>query len=145
MRRFKIQTGNMGPPPPPRQGLKGVMHKISNKHVTYTKYYCLNKCTWPTSITENYWALNLIPHFHIFPCNDKHFLTEPEGNSFKFCLPRETLRFETNKINCFPRDQSSSELLYSWKCWSWKFIKPCCNSSCGQHLWVLEHYCPLTS
>ena len=36
--------------------------------------------------------------------------------------PRETLRFEGNKINCFPRDQSLSDLLYSWK-----FIKPRCN------------------
>ena len=26
---------------------------------------------------------------------------------------RETLRFEGNKINCFPRDQSLSDLLYS--------------------------------
>ena len=25
---------------------------------------------------------------------------------------RETLRFEGNKINCFPRDQSLSDLLY---------------------------------
>ena len=27
--------------------------------------------------------------------------------------PRETLRFEENKINCFPRDQSLSDLSYS--------------------------------
>ena len=27
--------------------------------------------------------------------------------------PTETLRFERNKINCFPRDQSLSDLLYS--------------------------------
>ena len=27
--------------------------------------------------------------------------------------PRETLRFEGNKINCFPKDQSLSDLLYS--------------------------------
>ena len=27
--------------------------------------------------------------------------------------PRGTLRFEGNKINCFPRDQSLSNLLYS--------------------------------
>ena len=26
--------------------------------------------------------------------------------------PRETLRFEGNKMNCFPRDQSLSDLLY---------------------------------
>ena len=31
---------------------------------------------------------------------------------------------EENKINCFPKDQSLSDLLYSWKFWSWKFIKP---------------------
>ena len=53
-------------------------------------------------------------------------MTEPEGNSFKFCLPRKTLRFEGNKINCFPRDQSSGELLYSWK-----FIKPRCIAFCN--------------
>ena len=27
--------------------------------------------------------------------------------------PRETLRFEESKINCFPRNQSLSDLLYS--------------------------------
>ena len=27
--------------------------------------------------------------------------------------PRETLRFEGNEINCFPRDQSLTDLLYS--------------------------------
>ena len=37
------------------------------------------------------------------------------------------LRFEWNKINCFPRDQCFSDLLYSWKFWNWKFIKPRCN------------------
>ena len=31
---------------------------------------------------------------------------------------------EENKINCFPKEQSLSDLLYSWKFWSWKFIKP---------------------
>ena len=31
---------------------------------------------------------------------------------------------QSNKINCFPRDQSLCNLLYSWKFWSWKFIKP---------------------
>ena len=49
-------------------------------------------------------------------------MTGPEGNS-EFCFPRismfpetksrETLRFEGNKIHCFPRDQSLSDLLYS--------------------------------
>ena len=38
-------------------------------------------------------------------------------------LPRGTLRFEGNKINCCPRDQSLSDLLYSWK-----FTKPNCDS-----------------
>ena len=42
-------------------------------------------------------------------------------------VSRETLRFEENKINYFPRDQSLSDLLYSWKVWNWKFTKPCCN------------------
>ena len=54
--------------------------------------------------------------------NIKHFMTGPEGDS-EFCFPkismfletksRETLRFEGNKIHCFPRDQSLSDLLYS--------------------------------
>ena len=54
--------------------------------------------------------------------NIKHLVTGPEGNS-EFCFPRismfpetksrETLRFERNKIHCFPRDQPLSDLLYS--------------------------------
>ena len=54
--------------------------------------------------------------------NIKHLVTGPEGNS-EFCFPRismfpetksrETLIFEGNKIHCFPRDQSLSDLLYS--------------------------------
>ena len=49
-------------------------------------------------------------------------MTGPEGNS-EFCFPRistfpktklrEKLRFEGNKIQCSPRDQSLSDLLYS--------------------------------
>ena len=55
-------------------------------------------------------------------CYFKHLVTGREGNC-KFCFPRismfpetksrETLRFEGNKIHCFPRDQSLSDLLYS--------------------------------
>ena len=37
-------------------------------------------------------------------------------------FPEVKLRFEVNKINCFLRDQSLSDLLYSWK-----FVKPRCN------------------
>ena len=54
--------------------------------------------------------------------NNKHLMTGPEGNS-EFCFPRismfpetksrETLRFEGNKIHCFPRNQALSDLLYS--------------------------------
>ena len=40
-------------------------------------------------------------------------MTGPKGNSY-FCFPRiSILRFEGNKINCFLRDQSLSDLLYS--------------------------------
>ena len=58
----------------------------------------------------------------IMSLNNKHLVTGPEGNS-EFCFPRismfpetksrETLRLEGNKIHCFPRDQSLSDLLYS--------------------------------
>ena len=40
-------------------------------------------------------------------------------------MPMKTLRFKGSKINCFPKDQSLSDLLYSWK-----FMKPCCNGGC---------------
>ena len=54
--------------------------------------------------------------------NTKHLMTGPEGNrSFFFprisCFPeaqpRKTLRFKGNKMNCFPRDQSLSDLFCS--------------------------------
>ena len=54
-------------------------------------------------------------------------MTGPSGNSW-FCFPRISMfpevkpRFEGNKMSCFPRDQSLSDLLYSWK-----FVKPHCN------------------
>ena len=40
----------------------------------------------------------------------------------------ETFRFLRNKVNCFPGNQSLSDLLYSWKFWSWKVIKPHLNN-----------------
>ena len=36
-------------------------------------------------------------------------MTSSEGNSYL-----ETLRFEENNINCFPRDQSLSNLLFNY-------------------------------
>ena len=57
-------------------------------------------------------------------------------------IARETVKFVCQNLNlshssasgnyeirgkqtdCFPRDQSLSDLLYNWKFWSWKFIKP---------------------
>ena len=55
-------------------------------------------------------------------------------NTYKWPVRRETvkfvsetLKFEGNKINCFPIGQTLSDLLYSWKFWSWKYIKPRCN------------------
>ena len=54
-------------------------------------------------------------------------MTGPKGNS-QFCFPRmpmKTLRFKGSKIDCFPKDQSLSDLLYSWK-----FMKLCCNGGC---------------
>ena len=40
----------------------------------------------------------------------------------------ETFRFSGNKVNCFPGNQSLRDLLYSWKFWSWKVIKPHLNN-----------------
>ena len=55
-------------------------------------------------------------------------------NTYKWPVRRETvkfvsetLKFEGNKINCFPIGQTLSDLLYSWKFWSWKYAKPRCN------------------
>ena len=47
---------------------------------------------------------------------NKHLMTGPERD-LSFCFPRitsvsQTLRFEGNKINCFQKDQSLSDLLY---------------------------------
>ena len=38
-------------------------------------------------------------------------MTSPMGNS-EFCFPRPSLRSRGNKTHCFPREQSSSVLLY---------------------------------
>ena len=71
------------------------------------------------------------------PCWEKNLVTQSILNlvfTWQYVRWRsrgkhwETLRFDGNKINCFPRNQSLSDLLlYSWKFWSWKFIKPHCN------------------
>ena len=38
---------------------------------------------------------------------------------------REKVYFVSRESQCFPRlPHSSDDLLYSWKFWSWKFIKP---------------------
>ena len=43
---------------------------------------------------------------------------------------REKVHFVSRESQCFPRlPQSSDDLLYSWKFWSWKFIKPRCNGT----------------
>ena len=43
---------------------------------------------------------------------------------------REKVHFVSRESQCFPRlSQSSDDLLYSWKFWSWKFIKPRCNGT----------------
>ena len=43
---------------------------------------------------------------------------------------REKVHFVFRESQCFPRlSQSSDDLLYSWKFWSWKFIKPRCNGT----------------
>ena len=54
--------------------------------------------------------------------------------------PRETLRFEWNKINCFLRDQPLSDLLHSWKFWSWRnSLNLTVMAVIGQHSWVTVH------
>ena len=60
-------------------------------------------------------------------------------------LPRETFRLGENKINCFPRDQSLSDLLYSPRrknIFVYKFLK--INLASGQHSWVTVNCYPLT-
>ena len=71
----------------------------------------------------------------------------PAGNSY-FCFPRvsmfpkakprKTLRFEGNKINCFLRDQSSSDI-------SGNSLNLAVTAVVGQHSRVTVHYYPLTS
>ena len=56
------------------------------------------------------------PRISIFPENlnvsrESQFF--PRISIFPETEPRETLRFEGNKVNCFTRDQSLSDLLYS--------------------------------
>ena len=61
-------------------------------------------------------------------------------------LPRETLRLEGNKINCFPRDQSLSDLLYSPRrknIFVYKFLK--INLASVHHSRVTVNCYPLTS
>ena len=61
-------------------------------------------------------------------------------------LPRETFRLGENKINCFPRDQSLSDLLYSPRrknIFVYKFLK--INLASGQHSRVTVNCYPLTS
>ena len=43
--------------------------------------------------------------------NNKNLMTSPMGNS-EFWFPRPSLRSRGNKTHCFPREQSSSVLLY---------------------------------
>ena len=60
-------------------------------------------------------------------------------------LPRETFRLGENKINCFPRDQSLSDLLYSPRrknIFVYKFLK--INLASGQHSRVTVNCYPLT-
>ena len=51
-------------------------------------------------------------------------LVRPEFTSFFFHIKHSMTGPEGNKINSFPRDQPLSDLLYSWKFWSLKFITP---------------------
>ena len=46
---------------------------------------------------------------------DTVYFVSRESQCFLEVQPRETLKFEGNKMNCFPRDQSLSDLLYSTK------------------------------
>ena len=60
-------------------------------------------------------------------------------------LPRETFRLGENKINCFPRDQSLIDLLYSPRrknIFVYKFLK--INLASGQHSRVTVNCYPLT-
>ena len=59
-------------------------------------------------------------------------MTGAQGQLFRF--PRiSTLRFEGNKINCFPREQSLSDLLHSWKLGAGNSLNLAVTKVVGQH------------
>ena len=57
----------------------------------------------------------------------KHLMTRETVNFVSLGSALGNIEILGKKINFFPRDQSLSDLLHSWKSCSWKFIKPCCN------------------
>ena len=57
----------------------------------------------------------------------KHLMTRQTVNFVSLRSALGNIEILGKKINFFPRDQSLSDLLHSWKFCSWKFIKPCCN------------------
>ena len=78
-------------------------------------YYSRNVygcCTWPDVVPGISVHLSKFA-FVLFCYITNHFMIGPLGNS-EFCFPhismfsetksKETLRFEGNKIHCFPRD-----------------------------------------
>ena len=59
---------------------------------------------------------------------DEHSMTGPEGNS-KFCWICLGKYWDSRETK-LTVSWGISDLFYSWKFWSWKFIKPHCNDSC---------------
>ena len=51
-------------------------------------------------------------------------------------LPRETLSFEEKKINCLPRDQFQSDLLYNLKFEAGNSLNLAVTAVFGQHPWA---------
>ena len=90
----------------------------------------------------------------------KHVVVPTETVNFVFRKSSywETSRFEGNKIHCFPRDQSSSDLLYSFLCCGIKHSLKNAPSTRGEHqsrhnhatfchrliTWASGHQCTVT-
>ena len=91
-----------------------MIYHISVFLTTSSEFKWFPKTSWIVTLTQ----CERILFSQSRRCDNKHLMTGPEGNS-SFCFPRISMfprcAAEENKMNCFPRDQSLSDLLYSKK------------------------------